>query len=203
MEDTPLTNALLREYGDMLADSDVSEEQKNTFSMLTSMLAMKESQPQRDDPWVLEWNEAQSKILEELCSLVPGAEVRLYDIKEDRKAGAYLFVDMPLYFVEIDIEDVNTIQEYRKRGVVSVDVHHKPTEEDPERGEIFNSGMVETMEEAGELVTLLGNGDFDDAMRILFRLGTYSNFKVPRTPENLEAVVEKSHRRYTVSRFEA
>lgn len=199
-EATPLTAILLREYGEILSDPNVSEEKKNTFSMLVAMLSMREYRP--PDSWVGEWHRKQSAILEELKHLVPGSVVKLYNPDEDGQSGAYLEVDLERYQVIIDVEDVETMEQYQERRVVSVDVHHLPTEEDPERGEIFNSGMVETMEEAGELVEHLRQDRFDEAMRMLFRLGTFDKFKVPRTPENLEAVVKKSALQYTVSRWE-
>ena len=206
MEKATSTNALInqffQEFGDVFNEPTITEEEKNGFALLLTKGVMKELQPADNSPICQEWNDAQSKILEQLKHHVPGAEKFLYSMSEDHQAGAYLRADLDLYRVNIDIEDVRTMEEYQKRGLVKVVVHHQPTNEDPERGNIFNSGWVETMEEAGAIVENLRQGQFDNAMRILFRKTVTGPSFGLRTEQNLEAVVKKSAEQYTVSRWE-
>lgn len=143
--------------------------------------------------FISKWNECQVAIFQELLLLHPikGAEIKRYNLRDDAQAGAYLEIDFRHCWVEIDLEDVKTIEEYRERGVVQIFINHKPTEEDPERGEFFDHGFVETIEEAAVIVDLLRRGEFEDAMRLLFRL-RYS--KELRTPEQIEAMVQRAGR---------
>lgn len=200
MDSLPATDSFLREHGDLFSNSDVSEHVKDEVAMAATILTMKEYNP--PDTWVEKWKQCQTDILKPLMYLIPGAQLKFYNMEYDGLCGAYLQVDLPLYIITIDVEDIRSMEEYLDRKVVTVNAHHEPTLENPDEGEIFNNGFVETMEEAGYIVTCLKEGRFKDAMRLLFRLKFADGRKVERTLEDLEAVVRESEVRYTVSRHE-
>lgn len=153
-----------------------------------------------DSQWANDWNKAQTSILLELKHFIPNSKLCLYSSIEDGQVGAYLLVVIKRfsfnYRIEIDISDVKTMKEFLERKEVGIEIYHifHEKDEDGEDDEFYNSGYVNTMEEAAEIVKNIQesndeNNKFDDAMRLL-----YANIS---KPEEIEEQVNKAKYTFT------
>lgn len=198
---------LLEKLGEMMNDDSISEDQKNAMATVYTLMEINKIRKAPVDPaFQKKWLDAHTPILNAI--IFEPCVIKAYDWNEEGQTGLYLECDLDNYIVKLDIEDPLTLEEFYARKCISIEVMHKERDVDGEI--IFNSGLVETIEEAKLLVgylersdqSNLGRENFDQAMRLLFRLGAGQNYKVARTIENLEALVQKSRTNHTVSQFE-